>query len=1004
MIRKISIIIFIFLTIFLIDTASATELENETIPLQSEIPENIHIETQDVEMFYKDGTRFRAEIRDMNENPLNHTQLIFGMNNASYQRQTNENGEASIALNLNSGKYNVTTTVKGISVKNTVNIKSTIYSDDVVKIYRNSTQYYAKFLKSTGEDLKNTCVTFNINGVFYTRTTDESGIAKLNINLEHGKYIITAINGITGEMASNNITVLPTITNNNDVVKYYRNGTKYTVTILEKNATNTGRGHDVEFNINGVFYHRQTNDLGIASLNLNLNPGNYIITANYEGCRVSNNIKILPTLTARNMEMEYRDGTKFIAHVVDGTGKPNAYEKVTFNMNGVFYTRTTNENGDASLNVNLQPGEYIITSENNGLYISNSIKIYPQKEKEAIKNTEFTYEIKIPSYVNVTFPYVYSGTYAIKSGIDGIIRMEKELLLEIQIDYKNYFFSTAPMPEYNAKYLGGEYYLLPFDSSPMQHSYSYEKLTGYGIILYKTSDYVNIIYRNNCSDNIEQFGAYIDKSIDNGEIINYIQNGESKAKIKFQSMGFDETGLKHTLSIHYGKTIYDFNQKSYFGIIGEDTSKIRFVNTNESVTFNYFGRKISGYLSEENVTTKFNSNNCIEFEKSELITYGLSKKYKQDFDVLHSFAIINGKITNNILKDWINKENEYKANVGMQSTYAMFLTSLNTAYLSDKLSDNLTKDNGLKWSRTKNTVILGGMNWKETYQHILTPDMGRSITGDNESDIIKFNFVNSILLSKIEEASLTPIARDADVNMTSVFDDVFNSLASYKATIVYYNNTAIISDEKGNSSFIINLKTGLVTPLSIHDGFAYKGTTITRDCGLCSIDSMAKEILQFVNNGISWGNDILNHIRDNLHPITSTALKAAVMGKGIIGAILGSGLAVGLGVLGTALGMQSIGVYIADNFVDDKDLHNAYDHFTFTRPGYLQNVKIYNIPHDDGSMDYLEVPINKDNSLNRNDVKYISNGNVRTLSTDETYQYFTEETWDPYNVPQKYWR
>ena len=1004
MIRKISIIIFIFLTIFLIDTASATEIENETIPLQSETQENIHIETHDVEMFYKDGTRFRAEIRDMNKNPLNDTQITFGINSASYQRQTNKNGEASIALNLNSGKYNVTTTVNGISVKNTVNIKSTIYSDDIVKIYRNSTQYYAKFLKSTGEDLKNTKVTFNINGVFYTRTTDESGIAKLNINLEQGKYIITAINEITGEMTSNNITVLPTITNNNDVIKYYRNGTKYTVTILEKNATITGKGHDVEFNINGVFYHRQTNDFGIASLNLNLNPGDYIITANYEGCRVSNNIKILPTLTARNLEMEYQDGTKFIAHVVDGTGKPNAYEKVTFNMNGVFYTRTTNENGDASLNINLQPGEYIISSENNGLCISNSIKIYQQNEKEVIKNTEFTYEIKIPSYVNVTFPYVYSSAYAIKSGIDGIIRMEKELLLEIQIGYKNYFFSTAPMPEYNAKYMGQEYYLLPFDSSPMQHSYSYEKLTGYGIILYRTSDYVNFIYRNNCTDNIEQFGAYIDKSIDNGEIINYIQNGESKAKIKFQSMGFDETGLKHTLSIHYGKTIYDFNQKSYFGIMGDDTSKIRFVNTNESVTFNYFGRKISGYLSEENVTTKFNSNNCIEFEKSELITYGLSKKYKQDFDVLQSFAIINKKITNNILKDWINKENEYKENVGMQSTYAMFLMSLNTAYLSDKLSDNLTKDNGLKWSRTKNTVILGGMNWKETYQHILTPDMGRLITGDNESDIIKFHFVNSILLSKIEQASLMPIARDADVNITSVFDDIFNSLASYKATIVYYNNTAIISDESGNSSFIIDLKTGLVTPLSIHDGFAYKGMTITRDCGLCSIDSMAKELLKFVNNGISWGNDIMNYISDNLHPITSTALKAAVMGKGIIGAILGSGLAVGLGVLGTALGMQSIGVYISDNFVDDKDLHNAYDRFTFTRPGYLQNVKIYNIPHDDGSMDYLEVPINKDNSLNRNDVKYISNGNVRTLSTDETYQYFTEETWDPYNVPQKYWR
>ena len=269
---------------------------------------------------------------------------------------------------------------------------------------------------------------------------------------------------------------------------------------------------------------------------------------------------------------------------------------------------------------------------------------------------------------------------------------------------------------------------------------------------------------------------------------------------------------------------------------------------------------------------------------------------------------------------------------------------------------------------------------------------------------MKFRFVNSILLSKIEQASLMPIARDAEVNITSVFDEVFNSLASHKATIVYYNNSAVISDESGNFSFIIDLKTGLVTPLSIHDGFAYKGITITRDCGLCSINNMEKEILRFVNNGISIGNDVLNYIGDNIHPITSTALKGMIIAKGIVGALIGSSLAVGLTVLGTAVSMQSIGVYIVDNFVDDKNRHDAYDHFTFTRPGYLQNVKIYNIPHDDGSVDYLEVPINNDNSLNRHNVKYISNGNVRTLSIEETYQYFTEETWDPFNVPRKYWR
>ena len=301
-------------------------------------------------------------------------------------------------------------------------------------------------------------------------------------------------------------------------------------------------------------------------------------------------------------------------------------------------------------------------------------------------------------------------------------------------------------------------------------------------------------------------------------------------------------------------------------------------------------------------------------------------------------------------------------------------------------------------------MILGAMNWNETYQHILTPDMGRQITGNNESDIIKFRFVNSVLLSKIEQASLSPIARDAYVNITSVFDDIFNSLASYKVSIVYYNNTAIISDENGSSKFVINLKTGLVTPLSIHDGFEYKGVTITRDCGLCSINSMLAEVIRYVNNGISKVNNGLNHIGDNIRPITSLTFKGLLLGKGIVGALIGGSLTIGLSLIGTMAGIQSVGVYFVDNYLEDGDRYSAYDHVTFTRPGYLQNTKIYNIPQEDGSVDYLEIPINKDNSLDRNNVKYISNGNVKILSKEETYEYFKEESWDPFSVPKKYWR
>jgi hypothetical protein len=149
---------------------------------------------------------------------------------------------------------------------------------------------------------------------------------------------------------------------------------------------------------------------------------------------------------------------------------------------------------------------------------------------------------------------------------------------------------------------------------------------------------------------------------------------------------------------------------------------------------------------------------------------------------------------------------------------------------------------------------------------------------------------------------------------------------------------------------------------------------------------------------------MFSHIKNNIQPLTSLAVKGTLLSKGTIGALIGGSLSVGLSIIGTAASIQGIGVYFGDNYVDDKDLHTVYDSITFTRPGYLQNKKIYNIPNDDGSVDYIEIPINKDNSLNRENVKYISNGNVKTLTQQETYDYFTEEYWDPYSVPKKYWR
>ncbi|MBQ9026139.1 MAG: hypothetical protein IJ104_07180, partial [Methanobrevibacter sp.] len=112
-----------------------------------------------------------------------------------------------------------------------------------------------------------------------------------------------------------------------------------------------------------------------AQLNINLQPGDYVITAEYKGFMVSNNIKVLPTLTAQDLTKTYGTKDQFVANLVDGQGKPYANQKIEFNINGVMYYRTTDSQGNAKLNINLLPGEYIITSKYNDAVIGNTVKV-----------------------------------------------------------------------------------------------------------------------------------------------------------------------------------------------------------------------------------------------------------------------------------------------------------------------------------------------------------------------------------------------------------------------------------------------------------------------------------------------------------------------------------------------------------------------------------------------------------------------------------------------------
>lgn len=338
------------------------------------------LETENVVMYYKNGTRFVVVLKDIDGNPLANMNVTISINGRDYIKQTDENGTAFMSLNLDSKNYTVVTTFNGTSkyfgtsANNTVSILPTIISKNIVKYYRNGTQFYVTVLDFNGNPLTNTTVRFNIHGVFYNKTTDENGTAKLNIQLRPGNYIITVFNLVTGEQTGNNVTVLSKIVENYDLVKYYQNASRFSVKILD-NQGYPVEGTIVTFNINGVFYYKETDSKGIASLGINLRPGKYVITTMYGQYEVGNTVTVLPTLETSDLNMKYNDGSAFRAKVVDGQGNPLANQNVTFNVNGVFYNKVTNDEGIASLNIKLMKGEYIITSMYNGFETGNTIKI-----------------------------------------------------------------------------------------------------------------------------------------------------------------------------------------------------------------------------------------------------------------------------------------------------------------------------------------------------------------------------------------------------------------------------------------------------------------------------------------------------------------------------------------------------------------------------------------------------------------------------------------------------
>ena len=366
-----------------IETSDADEEPPSGISLnESDIKsisqDDYSLETMDLSMYYKNGSRYEVTLTQDN-NPLANASVIINIAGVNYTRVTDSNGVASLAINLNPGMYQISARynygLTYISLNSDIEVLPTLSGGDVVKIYKNDTQYYASFLDAHGNPLANSDVTFNINGVFYNRKTDENGIARLNINLNSGEYILTAIHQ-NGLMCSNRITVLPSLMGA-DLTKFYKSQSPYYASFLDASG-NALVNTNVTFNINGVFYTRQTNEYGLAQLNINLLPGQYILTAinpvNNE--MMSNIVSVLATMITSDVLSE-SENCSFNIILINDDGSVASNKNVSVTVDDIEYNVTTNNYGIGSLDLNLTNGVHKVKSTDlaNGLELYNIINV-----------------------------------------------------------------------------------------------------------------------------------------------------------------------------------------------------------------------------------------------------------------------------------------------------------------------------------------------------------------------------------------------------------------------------------------------------------------------------------------------------------------------------------------------------------------------------------------------------------------------------------------------------
>ena len=139
---------------------------------------------KNINMYYNDGTKYSVRVYGDDGNPVGQGQVItIKISKKAYKVKTDARGYATLKIpsKYAPGKYTISATYKGQTVKNTLKIKHVLRAKKTVKVKRSAKKLVVKATLKGKKALKAKKVTFKFKGKTYRAKTNKKGVAKVTI-------------------------------------------------------------------------------------------------------------------------------------------------------------------------------------------------------------------------------------------------------------------------------------------------------------------------------------------------------------------------------------------------------------------------------------------------------------------------------------------------------------------------------------------------------------------------------------------------------------------------------------------------------------------------------------------------------------------------------------------------------------------------------------------------------------------------------------------------------